>query len=130
MLFITHDLASARYLADRTLVMFAGELVEGGDSIELMDEPVHPYTRLLMSAIPNPRRTDPLDIDAQRKLRSLVTDGTACDFGTAEHPCSDSVPVRHPVTDRHWVRCLRYRPQGKVSQTALSEVRLDAEETL
>ena len=54
MLYITHDLASARYLADRTMVMFAGELVEGGDALDLMDEPAHPYTRLLLSAVPDP----------------------------------------------------------------------------
>jgi peptide/nickel transport system ATP-binding protein len=130
MLFITHDLASARYLADRTLVMFAGELVEGGDSLELMDEPAHPYTRLLMSAIPNPRRTDAVDLDAQRRLRELVTNGTDCPYGDAAHPCSADEPVHHPIGERHWVRCLRYRPQGRVEQTALSEVRLDAEEAL
>src|SRR5262249_41125083 len=55
-LFITHDLASARYLADRTMVMYAGHLVEGGPSTELMDDPQHPYTRLLLSALPDPRR--------------------------------------------------------------------------
>ena len=56
-LYITHDLASARYVADRTIVMFAGELVEGGESLDLMANPAHPYTQLLLSAVPDPTRT-------------------------------------------------------------------------
>lgn len=56
MLYITHDLGSARYLADTTMVMFAGELVEGGDALAVMDAPAHPYTRLLLSAVPDPER--------------------------------------------------------------------------
>ena len=56
MLYITHDLASARYVADRTTVMFAGELVESGDSVALMSGPAHPYTQLLLSAVPDPER--------------------------------------------------------------------------
>ncbi|MEV5052318.1 ATP-binding cassette domain-containing protein [Arthrobacter sp. LAR12-1-1.1] len=57
MLYITHDLASARYIADTTMVMCAGDLVEGGESIELMAAPHHPYTQLLLSAVPDARRT-------------------------------------------------------------------------
>jgi len=56
MLYITHDLASARYLADRTAVMFAGELVEEGESLDLLANPAHPYTQLLVSAVPDPAR--------------------------------------------------------------------------
>jgi len=51
-LYITHDLASARYLADRTMVMYAGHIVESGESVQLMDAPRHPYTQLLLSAVP------------------------------------------------------------------------------
>ena len=51
-LYITHDLASARYLADTTAVLQAGRLVETGSTAELMEHPVHPCTRLLLSAIP------------------------------------------------------------------------------
>ena len=51
-LYITHDLASARYLADTTAVLQAGRLVETGPTAELMEHPAHPCTRLLLSAIP------------------------------------------------------------------------------
>jgi len=53
-LFITHDIASARYFAEETLVMYAGQLVEGGPSDEIIQRPKHPYTQLLLSAAPDP----------------------------------------------------------------------------
>src|SRR5580693_5201263 len=53
-LYITHDIASARYLSDDIAVMYAGEIVESGPSVTVTDEPSHPYTQLLLSAAPNP----------------------------------------------------------------------------
>jgi peptide/nickel transport system ATP-binding protein len=54
-LYITHDVASARYLADRVLVMYAGHLVEEGGTEDVLQRPKHPYTQLLLSAVPDPR---------------------------------------------------------------------------
>ena len=54
-LYITHDLASARYIADRMLVLYAGQIVEEGGSEEVVASPLHPYTKLLMSTAPDPR---------------------------------------------------------------------------
>ena len=54
-LYITHDVASARYIADRVLVMYAGHLVEEGPTEEVLQTPKHPYTQLLLSAVPDPR---------------------------------------------------------------------------
>jgi peptide/nickel transport system ATP-binding protein len=53
-LYITHDVASARYLADRVLVMYAGHLVEEGATEQVLHRPKHPYTQLLLSAVPDP----------------------------------------------------------------------------
>src|SRR5438132_4580171 len=55
-LYVTHDIASARYLADTIMVMYAGQLVESAPSVELTDHPAHPYTQLLLSAAPDPDR--------------------------------------------------------------------------
>jgi ABC-type glutathione transport system ATPase component len=52
-LFITHDLASARYLADRILVMSGGAIIDGGATEELLAQPTHPYTRRLLAAVPS-----------------------------------------------------------------------------
>lgn len=54
-LYITHDLASARYVADRVIVMYAGHVVEVGPTEQLLASPRHPYTQLLLSAVPDPR---------------------------------------------------------------------------
>lgn len=121
LLYITHDLVSARYVADETLVMYGGELVEGGDSVDLMAEPVHPYTRLLLSAVPNPRRSrSSADGDTQRTLRREVLEGATCPFGSSD--CSPDSPVRHAVSARHWVRCLNYPAQISSGATALDEL--------
>jgi peptide/nickel transport system ATP-binding protein len=53
-LYVTHDLASARYLADDILVMYAGQIVERGPIEQVLAEPLHPYTRLLLAAAPDP----------------------------------------------------------------------------
>jgi peptide/nickel transport system ATP-binding protein len=54
-LYITHDIASARYVSDRIVVMYAGHIVEAGPTEQLLADPRHPYTQLLLSAVPDPR---------------------------------------------------------------------------
>src|SRR6266568_2346550 len=54
MLYITHDIASARYFADEVLVMYGGEIVERGPAEELTQRPAHPYTQLLVASAPDP----------------------------------------------------------------------------
>ena len=54
LLFISHDLAIVRLIADRTVVMYRGKIVESGVSDRIWNDPVHPYTRALISAIPEP----------------------------------------------------------------------------
>ncbi len=54
MLYITHDIASARYFADEALVMYAGQIVERGPAEEVTQQPAHPYTQLLVSSAPDP----------------------------------------------------------------------------
>jgi peptide/nickel transport system ATP-binding protein len=76
-LYITHDLASARYVADEVLVMLSGRIVERGPTDAVLHEPLHPYTQLLLSAVPDPeaarerpalRRPDLAALDADAPL--------------------------------------------------------------
>src|SRR6187549_302526 len=55
-LYVTHDLASARYVADEMLVMYAGQIVERGPTEQVLAEPLHPYTQLLLAAAPDPAK--------------------------------------------------------------------------
>jgi peptide/nickel transport system ATP-binding protein len=55
-LYITHDIATARYVAEEIMVMYAGQIVEWGETENVLTNPQHPYTRLLLSAVPDPDR--------------------------------------------------------------------------
>jgi peptide/nickel transport system ATP-binding protein len=58
-LYITHDIASARYVADRLIVMYAGQIAESGPIEDVLADPKHPYTQLLLSAVPDPMAPPP-----------------------------------------------------------------------
>jgi oligopeptide transport system ATP-binding protein len=69
MIFISHDLSVVKYISDRIAVMYLGRLVEVGEATEIMDNPHHPYTKALISAIPVP------DPDVERSRKRLVLQG-------------------------------------------------------
>ncbi len=80
-LYITHDIASARYIGDRTIVMYAGHMVEGAESEALMREPAHPYTQLLLSAVPNPHAgLKRYQTEARGEIPSLIDPPPGCPF--------------------------------------------------
>jgi peptide/nickel transport system ATP-binding protein len=122
-LYITHDIASARYFADETLVMYAGRIVEGGDSETVTQRPAHPYTRLLIESAPDPDRlTGTVEAPRDRaggEPPSLISPPSGCRF----HPrcvhamprCSTELPPRFelPDADAHWAACWLYEtPQA------------------
>src|SRR5258707_5097599 len=118
LLFITHDIASARYFAEDTLVMYAGQMVEGGPSEEVIERPVHPYTQLLISAAPDPGRLSAdsnksvSDLPARGEIPSLINPPSGCRF----HPrcphampvCSQRVPGRTELGGGRWTHCFLY----------------------
>jgi peptide/nickel transport system ATP-binding protein len=73
-LYVTHDLASARYVADDVLVMYAGQIVEQGPAERVLSEPLHPYTRLLLDSVPDPARIDRPDIEMRKGLAAAAVD--------------------------------------------------------
>jgi peptide/nickel transport system ATP-binding protein len=89
-LYVTHDIASARYLADTITVMYAGQVVESAPSAELTDRPAHPYTQLLLSAAPDPDRVEPAALAGGGAPPSLLEPSRACLF----HPrCPHAMDV-------------------------------------
>ena len=106
-LYITHDLASARYIADRTLVLYGGSLMEEGPSDEVMQRPAHPYTQLLLSAVPDPRRAAATRIELPAGSRAIAN--TGCPFAgrcpSVMARCGEALPVKAAVAARHSVRC-------------------------
>ena len=80
-LYVTHDLASARYIADDVLVMYAGQIVERGTAEEVLQDPQHPYTRLLLSAVPDPARAPAQLLEVRHGHASVAVDPIAgCRF--------------------------------------------------
>jgi peptide/nickel transport system ATP-binding protein len=74
MLYVTHDLASARYVADTVLVMYAGQIVEQGPAERVLQTPLHPYTELLLSSVPDPAAHDRERIEIRKGLAAAAID--------------------------------------------------------
>ena len=73
-LYVTHDLASARYIADSMLVMYAGQIVEQGPAEQVLRTPLHPYTQLLIDSVPNPAALAPERIEVRKGTASAAVD--------------------------------------------------------
>ena len=112
--YITHDLASARYIGDKIMVMYAGHMVEGGDSETIMGKPAHPYTQLLLSAVPDPRSGLLTNKNAQARgeVPSLIDPLPGCPFAArctrVMDICRKAMPEVTPFGPDHWVRCYLY----------------------
>ncbi|MFD3163807.1 ABC transporter ATP-binding protein [Herpetosiphon sp. NSE202] len=112
-LYITHDIASARYFADRIMVLYAGQMMEGADSDELIGNPAHPYTKLLLSAVPNPEvALGQREVVARGEPPSLIDPPPGCPFA-ARCPqvmdvCRKVMPDVQTIAPNHWVRCHLY----------------------
>lgn len=113
-LFIAHDLSMVRHISDRIGVMYLGSLVELAETEELFAHPMHPYTKALLSAIPEP------DPDEERSRQRIMLEGTLpnpvnlpdeCKFCSrcpyVSQECRGVIPPLTEVTPGHWVACAK-----------------------
>jgi peptide/nickel transport system ATP-binding protein len=98
------------------MVMYAGHKVEGGTSEAVIGQPGHPYTRLLLSAVPDPHiglRTD-RNSQARGEVPSLINPPPGCPFANrcpeVNDPCRSSMPDPVYLDAGHWVRCCLFHP--------------------
>ena len=108
-LYVTHDIASARYLADTIVVMYAGQLVEAAPSASLTDSPAHPYTQLLLSAAPDPDRDTPPHLADRGAPPSMQALPSGCRFHprcpSAMDICKRQAPPNVAVASDHIAAC-------------------------
>lgn len=112
-MYITHDIATARYFAERTAVMYVGHMVEWGNSDNVTQNPQHPYTQLLISAVPEAGIRTKREVMAKKADIPVRTpDSVGCPFAErclkAMDQCQSQMPPVKQLGDDHFVRCFLY----------------------
>jgi peptide/nickel transport system ATP-binding protein len=109
-LFITHDLAVAKYISDRIAIMYLGKIIEMGDKDKIFSDPLHPYTRALLSAIPvpDPKRRRKL-VELKGEVPSAIDIPPGCRFRprcpSVSGNCIKQEPALVEVRPNHYVAC-------------------------
>ncbi len=109
-LFISHDISVVAYLSDRIAVMYLGEIVEIGEVKEILNNPIHPYTKILLDAIPQVEHVGVHKrIVLKGDIPSPLSPPSGCKFHTrcptAKEKCCVEMPVLREFASSHWVAC-------------------------
>jgi peptide/nickel transport system ATP-binding protein len=120
-MFVTHDLAAARFISDRIAVMYLGQIVEVAPTEELINNPQHPYTKALLAAVPTPG-TDPVRLPGEPASPLAIPTGCSFHPRCAERVdgCDSKVPtlVSTDGTSLHLASCLLVATDSSAGQVA------------
>lgn len=110
-LFITHDLATAKYLCDRIAIMYLGRIVEIGSKVDIFKEPHHPYTKALLEAVPVPDPNQRRQEEVVRgEIPSAIDPPAGCHFhprcAHAKPECREARPPLKTITPGHFSACI------------------------
>jgi peptide/nickel transport system ATP-binding protein len=113
-IYVTHDLPSARWFAQTIAVMYAGRIVEEGPAEAVVNNPAHPYTKLLLAATPDPTRQRGEKLQARGEPPSLIHLPDGCPFNPrcpyADDRCRSVAPPSFAVGDGHSADCWLHDP--------------------
>lgn len=112
LVFVTHDLAVARYMCNRVAIMYVGKTVELAETEELIKSPYHPYTKALLSAVPVPDPKEKRErIELRGRVPTPINPPPGCRFAPrceyAKDICTQQDPVFTEVESGHWVACFQ-----------------------
>jgi len=121
-LYITHDIASARYVADRLMIMYAGHIVESGPAESVLADPKHPYTDLLLGAVPDPRAPLSVAVEGDTGEPPKVIDPTpGCRFRwrcpLVVDECHTTTPALRLLGTKHEAACHVAEPDAETVST-------------
>ncbi|MGL6314169.1 ABC transporter ATP-binding protein [Vibrio sp. WXL103] len=110
-MYITHDIATARYFAEETIVLYCGHMVEWGDTERITQNPQHPYTQLLLAAVPDPSRSihEKLPTHRSKETPMWSPDARGCPYAgrcpQVKPKCSEFLPEAIEISPNHFTRC-------------------------
>ena len=122
MVYVTHDLAVVSRIANRLAVMYAGRIIETGETSTILRSPRHPYTRGLLASIPdhvNPRRIISMPgtaVGVGERIRGCAF-APRCSLHTAE--CDVAMPPLEPISSEHAIRCLHHDQTPRIERERL-----------
>lgn len=117
-LFITHDLSLGYYISEKAMILYSGRILEKGETEKIFENPLHPYTKLLMAAVPRiDKKWEKVEADLEEK-QSDVASGCVyrdrCSFEELDSQCEVGRPKLKEVEENHYVACHSYEEDENV----------------
>lgn len=124
-LFISHNLAVVRHLSNKVAVMYLGRIVELADSDELFNNPLHPYTKVLLQSVPNINTEKPLVVEFDGEMSTRLISPQGCSFHPrccyANELCRETGTELQIIKEGHWVSCHAVRGEKSEGDVVVAQ---------